>query len=68
MFVQTFKRLYYKRKVKLKKHRSRFEEGLRGIDRTQKFTEEKQNELSKRSPELVEKQRALENLIDQLEV
>lgn len=50
------------------KHRQRFRVGLEGIKRTQEFTERKQDELSKKSPELVEKQRGLEKLIDELEV
>lgn len=68
MFVQTFKRLYHRRSLKLLKHRLRFQEGLEGIKRTQEYTENKQDELSKKSPELVEKQRGLERLIDELDV
>lgn len=68
MYVQTFIRLYQKRSIKLLKHRERFRVGLEGIKRTQVFTEKKQDELSKKSPELVEKQRNLEALIDELDV
>ena len=68
MFVQTFKRVFQKRSIKLIKHRDRFRIGLEGIKRTQIFTEEKQNELSKKSPELVKKQRDLEALIDELDI
>ena len=64
MFVQCFKRLFYRRSLKLMKHRERFRVGLQGIKRTQTFTESKQDELSKKSPELVEKQRGLEMLVD----
>jgi len=68
MFVQTFKRMFRRRSDKLLKHRERFRVGLEGIRRTQAFTEKTQDELSKKSPELVEKQRAMEALIDELEV
>ena len=68
MFVQTFKRLFHRRSLKLLKHRERFRVGLEGIKRTQAYTENKQDELSKKSPELVEKQRGLERLIDDLDV
>ena len=68
MFVQAFKRLFQKRSCKLIKHRQRFRVGLEGIRRTQEYTEAKQEELSKKSPLLVAKQRDLEKLIDQLDV
>ena len=68
MFVQTFKRLYHRRGLKLLRHRERFARGLEGIRRTQEYTERKQDELALKSPELVEKQRALESLIDELGV
>ena len=67
-FTQTFKRLYHKRSVKLMKHRERFRVGLEGIRRTQEYTENKQEELSKQSPELVKRQMRLEKLTDELEV
>lgn len=67
-FTQTYKRLYHKRSLKLLKHRERFRVGLEGIRRTQEYTENKQEELSKVSPELVKRQMRLEKLTDELEV
>ena len=67
-FVQTFRRLFQRRAAKLLKHEDRFKVGLAGIQRTQEFTEAKQEELSKQSPILVQRQRALEKLIDELQV
>ena len=52
-FIQTFKRLFERRGKKLMKHQDRFRIGLEGLERIQKFTENKQEELSKLSPILV---------------
>jgi hypothetical protein len=40
--------------------------GLEGISRTQAFTEEKQEVLAKKSPQLVEKQKDLERTVDRM--
>ena len=52
-FISTFRKLFERRALKLMKHRNRFKCGLDGLERTQKFTEAKQEELSKQSPILV---------------
>ena len=67
-FVQTFKRLYNRRAIKLSKHRERFQVGIDGLVKAQEFTEAKQDELAKQSPLLVEKQIEVEKVIDELEV
>ena len=67
-FVQTFKRLYDRRTTKLYKHLKRFQIGLDGLNKSKEFTEAKQEELSKQSPLLVQKQIEIEKILETLEV
>ena len=54
------------RHAQIKGIRDRFTKGLKGIEAVQKFTEAKQDELSKKSPLLVAQQQELEVLVDKL--
>ena len=66
-FCSTYKQTLISRHKELKAYRDRFTQGLRGIVAVSKYTEAKQDSLSDRSPELVEKQRELDSLIDRLQ-
>ena len=65
-FCVTYKQFLRLRHRELEAHRDRFTLGLKGIVAVQKFTENKQDQLSDKSPELVEKQNVLDQLKDKL--
>lgn len=64
LFCQVYKRLYLERQDKLNSHLERFKSGVKRIVDTERFAESLQEDLSKKSPELVEKQQKLEDVAD----
>ena len=54
------------REIDLIKHRKRFAKGYQGILKCLRETEETQEKLSKKAPELVKRQQELEEIVDVL--